>query len=447
MIALLSYLTDKKLDSHLRELVSGSSTALIVTIGGVAAAYVFYLLLARNYGAEIAGIFVLSFTFFQIFSMLSKLGTDTFLIRFVAEYSSQNKWDSVRRVYSQALKIIVPFSILVTIITFVFAPHIARSLNKEYLMLHFRIISLAIIPMAVMSINAQALRGIKKIREFTFLQYAAPFAFGSLILMGFLLADKHAKMPIIAFTCGTYVAALLSFKWWWRNINRRVEGEISQPGFAIIDILRISLPMLLSGSMLYLMQWTDTVMLGIFMSDKDVGIYNIATKIATVISVPLFAVNSIAAPKFAEFFGKNDIKSLGKMAQHSTKMIFWVSLPVVCIFLTFPSFVMGIFGKDFIEGRYALIYLTIGQFINAVSGSVGFILQMTGKEKAFQYIMIFAVMLNIMLDYLLIPKLGIAGAAISNMIAMIFWNIAAVLCIKKYFNFYTVYMPFLKINK
>ena len=61
-----------------------------------------------------------------------------------------------------------------------------------------------------------------------------------------------------------------------------------------------------------------------------------------------------------------------------------------------------------------------------MSGSVGVILNMTGKEKVFRNILSIALVINITLNILLITKFGIEGAAIASATSMIFWNLYSV---------------------
>jgi len=181
--------------------------------------------------------------------------------------------------------------------------------------------------------------------------------------------------------------------------------------------------MLLSSSLALIMGLTDTIMLGMFRTEEEVGIYNIALKLSMITSITLMAINTIAAPKFAEFWGKKDLDGLAKVAQQSTKLIFWTSFPVLILFLFFPKPILGVFGEEFKTGALALIILTIGQFVNAAAGSVGYILNMTGKQKFVQNIIFIGALINIILNYLLIPIFGIIGAALASAVSMIFWNI------------------------
>ena len=102
-------------------MLKGSSVALVFKVFGIAIGYIFILLVTRSFGAEAMGIVTLSFTILQISSVIGSLGFDSALLRFVAEYSSQNRPDLVKEVYVKAIEIIVPFSLFLSV--FLFSPH------------------------------------------------------------------------------------------------------------------------------------------------------------------------------------------------------------------------------------------------------------------------------------------------------------------------------------
>ena len=105
------------------------------------------------------------------------------------------------------------------------------------------------------------------------------------------------------------------------------------------------------------MSWTDKLMLGNMTTPEDVGIYHTAFKLSMFAAVALMSINSIASPKFAEMFAKNDMEGLKKVVHQSTKMIFWTSVPLIAIFFIFPELFLGWFGKEFKVGVTAFIFL------------------------------------------------------------------------------------------
>ncbi|RMA93317.1 flippase [Hydrogenothermus marinus] len=418
-------------DIHLKELLKGSSIAFVIKVLGLIAGYIFTLIITRGYGAEAMGIFALSFTVLQIASVVGRVGMDTALLRFVAEYSSQGKWDIVKDIYKKAIKLVIPISLILSILVFLLSPYIAEYIfHKPYLFKYFQIVSIGILPFVLLYIHTESIRGLKKIKEYMFLQQAGIFILSSIILglitffiyKNFLHIRDISQIPLLVFIFSIIIISITAYFLWIKFIQKRQEQKIDKEKLSYAKILHVSIPMLFSSSLALIMGWTDTIMLGMFRTEEEVGIYNVALRLATVTSITLMAINTIAAPKFAEFWGKKDIEGLSKVAQQSTKIVFWTSFPILIIFLIFPKQILDIFGEEFKAGALALIVLTIGQFVNAVAGSVGYILDMTGNQKFVQNIIFIGALLNIILNYLLIPIFGILGAAIASAISMIFWN-------------------------
>ncbi|HDD44037.1 MAG TPA: flippase, partial [Candidatus Desulfofervidus auxilii] len=424
-------------DIHFKELIQGSLTFLILRILGMIVGYTFTLFVTRTFGASAWGIFALSFTVLQITSVIGKLGLDTALLRFIAQYNAQGKVKTAKYIYIKSIIIIVSLSFLLFIFLYYLSSLLAEKVfGKPHLAPYFKLISFALLPFVLLSINLESLRAFKKIKEYTTLQIFLPFLFALIFfsISFYILNIKNIKVIIIAYILGIGISFFLSFLLLNKEFSNK-NGELEK--VSLSQILSVSLPMLLTSSLFMVMSWTDTIMLGIWRTEKEVGIYNVAVRLSMITSFTLGAINSIAAPKFAEFWGKNDLEGLKKIAQQSTKLIFWTSTPILILYILFPKFFMGIFGKEFREGALALVFLTIGQFVNASVGSVGYILQMTDKQKIFQNVVLIGSIINIILNIILIPTFGGTGAAIASAIAISFINIVPFFLIRYYYGFFT----------
>jgi O-antigen/teichoic acid export membrane protein len=141
------------------------------------------------------------------------------------------------------------------------------------------------------------------------------------------------------------------------------------------------------------------------------------------------------------------MNKLKASVEKGSKLLFYTSVPVCLFIWLFPSFLLGIFGEQFKTGSAALIILAGGSLVNALTGSVGVLLQMTGRQKEYNYIVITAAGINIALNIILIPAYGIIGAAIASASSKILQNIAAAFYVYKVYNFATVFIPFFKRQK
>ena len=192
-----------------------------------------------------------------------------------------------------------------------------------------------------------------------------------------------------------------------------------------------------------IMSLTDKLMLGIFKTPYEVGIYSVALKLATITSMVLTAINTIVAPKFSELYWEYNLEDLKKVIRFSAKIIFFSSAPILLIYFLFSHQILSIFGKEFVQGASALIILSVGQFINSASGSVGYFLNMTGHQKVFRNIVFISSFVNIVLNYLLIPILGYNGAAFATAFSISLWNIMALVYAKIKFKLFMGYLPFI----
>lgn len=418
------------------EILSKSSSAFIFKIIGSLLGYVFLLLVTRTSGAEVWGVFVLCMALLNITSILSRFGVDTALLRFVAQL--KGKTEEVKGIYFQGLTLVLFLSIFFSVLLFLFSDIVAELVfRKAYLTPYFKVIAFALIPFTIIHINAQAYRGLKRIKEFAFFQHTSKFLFAIVIfVLLFYFTDIDAIiLPIYSFLAAVIIVMIFSGVGIFKTF-KAIQAIIT---FSKKEILRTSYPMMLSSSILLLIAWTDTIMLGIYKTEADVGVFFVALKLAMFTGIVLGAVNSIVAPKLSETFNNNKMEEFRILIKQSTRIIFFISLPILIVLLLFPEFLLSLFGQEFAIAKTTLLILLVGQAVNVMSGSVGFILQMTGKEKIYQNILLLALVCNILLNILLIPKFGIEGAAIASTFSIIFWNFLSVLYIYKTYGVLTTF--------
>ncbi len=438
-----------KANRNHKEIARGGAVAFAMKMTGKASGYVLALLISRLYGVETMGAFALGVTVLGIFLVLGRLGLDMAIVKFVSDFASRDRSDLVRDIYFKMLKLIIPGSIVLGGGLFIFSDLLAeRVFRSAQLSLYFKMAGVALLPMVLVHINSEGLRGLKRIKEHAFILDVAISLFASVAIGVIFISTGDKPDPFLTYTLSIPPVLALSFYFWFRG-SKILSAGPKKPGDALgmRKILDTSMPMLFSSCIFLLMGWTDTIMLGIFSNEAEVGVYNVALKLAMLTSLPLMAINTITAPKISEFYSKADHDLLKSTITHSTKLIFWTSLPIILVIMIFSKQLLGIFSTEFEAGATALLFLCFGEFVNAISGSVGIVLQMTGKEKVFRNIIMTAAAMNFGLNMILIPKFGFNGAAFSSMISMSFWNISSVLYIRSYLKVSTIYFPILKFHR
>jgi len=318
--------------------------------------------------------------------------------------------------------------------------------SKPELASPLRFISLAVIPMTLYQFHAEGLRGLKRIAEYALLHNAGRFIFGTLAFVGLVIWMGHLVEPTLLFSIGALLTFLASLWLWklhfgWAAAGRGTDGQRPTP--SLRSIFDLAIPLMLASSATFLMNWTDILLLTYLRSFEEVAVYSIAFKFATISKLVLMGINSIAGPKFAEIEALGQSAALENTVRQSTKLIFWLSLPVIFVLMVFPKAFLGIYGDEYLAGAACLMILAAGQFFAAICGSTGQFLQMTGHQVAFQRIMISTAVVNILLNLVLIPAWGINGAAVAGFLTIIMRNTISVIFIYRKHHFLTLYVPLL----
>ena len=182
---------------------------------------------------------------------------------------------------------------------------------------------------------------------------------------------------------------------------------------------------------IFLLMSFDVMFLKKYKGNEEVAFYALAVKLMSLLLVVMNSVNITISPKIAEQFFSKNRSELIKTMKNSTRMIFLISIPTVLFFCLFSTQILGFFGEKYLVVKEPLIILMVGQGICSIFGSVQVYLNMTGRQNVFQFILIFAVILNFTLNRTLIPIYGMSGAAFSYVISMFFWNLIAAIIIYK----------------
>jgi O-antigen/teichoic acid export membrane protein len=111
---------------------------------------------------------------------------------------------------------------------------------------------------------------------------------------------------------------------------------------------------------------------------------------------------------------------LEKVYKTTIKWIFYFTLPLLTLLLLIPSDLIDIlFGMDYSAGSGAVFFLSISYFLSGFGSLFSSTLALFKKTKIIFYITISAAFVNIVLNWFLIQRIGITGAAISSFLTVI----------------------------
>ena len=419
-------------------LIKKGGIALSVKAGGMITQYLFVFAVARMLGPAALGSFTLSFTVLQLLAILGLLGLDNLLTRKVAAAKAANRPEDIKSAFITSIKITAISSVLLSLLLFVTADYLANTVfHKPQLSTHLKVMCFALAPFVFINIHAAAFRGMKNMIGFTLYKAIIPLFNVVFIFIGYY--SVLTISPTLGYTISCAIVMIL-YGIAWKKYSRSEEvGPVETTSTK--EMVLESLPMMITGSIFFILNWIDNLVIGVYRTEVEVGLYDTAFKIASASAMILMAINAIQGPTFAEYHSKNNISKLRDSIFTSTKMLFYATLPFTLLLIIFPEWILSFFGKEFEQAATALIILSIGNFFSSITGSVGILLQMTGHQKPYNTIILFAAFTSITLNIILVPRIGITGAAIASASAKIVQNFAGCLYVYKKFGFLSIYIP------
>lgn len=183
------------------------------------------------------------------------------------------------------------------------------------------------------------------------------------------------------------------------------------------SLLRQALPIGLALIMTRVFFYIDIVMLGFMKSIEDVGYYSAAYKIIMFLIMAGGAYHDAIFPLMSSYY-KTSLDSLTRLLQPTAKLMVTMGLPLAVggVILAKPLMHL-LYGPGYGAGIIALqilIWAVLGNYINSIFAKG---LVACGRQIKWTQIMIVVVVVNLILNFILIPPLGIIGAAIATVSA------------------------------
>ncbi len=416
-------------------IIKKSSIAFFIKCSNAVISFAFNVILARLIGAEGAGVYYVAISVSTISVLFCSLGFNNVLLRYVSMFSETKEWGKVNGVIRKTLIISSSIALIISSLLFLNSNFISEFFfSKNELSEPIKLMSLAILPITIISLSQDILKGLEKYKE-------ALIVGGLLVpLLGIPLLFIFVNLyniegAIMAFVISNILSLITAYYF----INKHVPNFTLRKGnFDNKLIYGMSIPLFIMAITNFLIVGGDLFILGIWENNHNIGLYGAAKRLSILVGFILIAVNSIITPKIAKYYAQGEMKALKNIAQRSTLLLIVLALPIFLFILIFPGFVMSILGEEFIDGSLILIILAFGQYINVSTGSVGYLLILSGHEKLMRNNIVFVSILVLVLYILLIPSFGILSAAIISASGLVLQNLIALFLVRQKLGFWVI---------
>ncbi|MBI5051463.1 polysaccharide biosynthesis C-terminal domain-containing protein [Candidatus Micrarchaeota archaeon] len=241
------------------------------------------------------------------------------------------------------------------------------------------------------------------------------------IYLGFRAAEYVSLSYLISFLLVLPFGLFYVYRIYKGLKPSKEEEGFDQVGFGK-EVLAFGVVMMSTLLLNVIVQNIDKVMIGSFLGEDgldDITVYSFAAAISNLIAIVPVAIATIFLPLASEkISGKKE--ELKEITDLSTKWIIMGSLPIMIVFAVFSKEILGmIYGSLYESGAFMLTVLAIGIFVRCIAIPAGNTLAALRKIEIEFIVTLVAALVNVGLNFWLIPAYGANGAAFASAVALV----------------------------
>lgn len=408
------------------QLFRGGVGSLALKAAATGLSFLVAVVLARALGPGEYGLYAYVFALVSLLSVPARFGLPSLVVRETARAQVSEDWGAMRGLWRWATGAVALITAVIGLLGAIAVWGLDSHLSD--VQRTTLIFGLLLVPLiALGDLRGAALRGLQRVVVGQLPEAVLRRGLLVLFMLGLILLfparTRTAADAMALHTLAAFVAFLVGgwMLWHWRPpaLRSRPVSTYRPRAWAAA-----ALPLAMLAGMQIVSSHTDVIMLGLFRSSEEVGIYRVAVQGGALVVFGLQAVNVVVAPHFARLHAARDPRRLEALVAVTARASLAVAAPLALALIVFGDIVLqAFFGTAFAVGHTALSIIAIGQLVNAGAGSVGYLLNMTGHERDTARCAAAAAVGNVALNAILIPPLGINGAALATSLTLVLMNV------------------------
>ncbi len=407
------------------EVSGAASGAAIIGTGSIIGnllKYINNLLIQRGFGAGPYGLYALGMSTVTLAISIFNLGLDDAMVRYVSIYRGRNQANLLRGLTLFCTALAGVAGIVGTLLVVFFAPFLV-AIRHAPSMLSILVLMAPLVALSSMqNIWTGGMQGFKAFKWRILVQRLVVPGTLTILLIFVILFSKDLATVVLATLVSALIGVLFNLFFFLRLMSQT--KYTGKEEYQLREWISFAFPNFLTSILDTVLEAVDTILLAfLVVSIVAVGQYAAAIRYSTFIALPLQSLNVMFAPTIAELHHKGEKEKLEVMFKVVTNWVIIFSLPICLIAILFSRPLLGISGDSFLAAWPLLVVLSVGSMVNAGTGSVGYILLMTGHQKLSFINSLTAVIINVVLGIFLTKLYGALGTAIATGLALAIVNL------------------------
>ncbi len=404
-------------------LKAGALGSFGVKLGNVLLGFLLSLVLARNLGVAELGTYSYVMSWVLLISAFTKMGFAELLLREVSRYEVSGEFGYIRGIHKFSTLLVLSVSLITITLIFLIIQGWYRTEHETSIWSAF-LVGLLLVPIVSLSSLRQAtLRAWRKILWGQIPENIVKPLILIVLILTFSLCgavELNAESALWL----NFIVSIAIFLMMYFLLNRVLpkRAKESLPAFESSRWVHSASQFLVIAGLLVVNGQADRLMLGGMGYISQVGVYTVVVQIASFTAYPLVAMLAALTPLIVRLAKNNELLDLQVLIARAMKWVIAAAVLIAALTAIGAGHLLAVFGEGFESGASVLYVLLIGQLFNALAGPSGMVLNMMGSENWVIRGVAVSTIVNILLNYFLIPRFGLEGAAFATTISLLLWN-------------------------
>ncbi len=402
------------------EVASGTFWSLIGsgTLKIISFLYIIYI--ARVVSQNDIGLFYLAFSIIGLFGAWKTFGLPVALGRYLPYYEARGEYGKARKLFEYTLMVNAVAGAALAVVTWLLADAAGQIYQNPGLPEALRLLALYVFLDNILATALNFLQGMADIKAMQLINNAQTVFKFVLTIALFQLYGASLSTLSIAFVISFLLTVVFSARFVHGHIANLKKGKGSITAIELArEIAPFGLMLTIISILWTIVSYSDRVILGFLMPSANandlIAIYSMAVVLALNVMVFPGTVGTIFLPAISRLVGKEDHDGIKKIMATAQRWVLFISLPFTIVMIAFaPEMLKVFYGGDYGNGGAVMAIFSVGLLFSLFS-YVFTITLAAMRMVALEFkIALAIVLINIALCVLLIPRLGIEGAATAS---------------------------------
>jgi len=378
------------------------------------------IFIARLLGADNMGLYTIALAAPNLIATFRDWGVTTAMIKYSAEYNSENNVAKIRSVFVSGLAFEILVGLALTFLSFGLSQFLADFYGRPAIVGLIQISSLYILTGALINTATSAFTGMEKMHLNSIMLIVQSLIKTTLII-GLVIFGLGTLGAVIGFSIGVLVAGLsgvLLMYTIYRSLPKSRDGKLELAKTVktmLVYGLPLSIGAILTG---FLTQFYSFIMAYFVTDNSLIGNYSVAVNFVVLINFFATPVTTMLFPAFSKLDAKKDKKTLKNVFQYSVKYAALIIMPVTTLVMALSQPAINtIFADKYVQAPLYLALLAVIYLFSALGSlSAGNLINGQGYTRYNLWLGLLTVAIGFPLSFVLVSQFGIIGLIVTTTI-------------------------------